>query len=146
MKTTERVSYVRGLAEGLELDTDKKEVKVINAIIDLLDDMAFSLSEMEGNLNDVIDQVDAIDEDLGSLEDDFYDEGEEEDSDEEDGCFYEVTCPNCNETVCLSEDLVQKGQMKCPNCGEMLEFDLDDIDDECCCDSECSCDENSDDE
>jgi hypothetical protein len=87
----------------------KKEVKVINAIIDLLDDMAFSLSEMEDNLNDVIDQVDAIDEDLGSLEDDFYDEGEEEDSDEEDGCFYEVTCPNCNETVCLSEDLVQKG-------------------------------------
>ena len=74
MKNTERVSYIRGLAEGLELDADKKEVKVLNAIIDLLDDMAFSMSEMEGNLNDMADQVDAIDEDLGSLEDDFYEE------------------------------------------------------------------------
>ena len=144
MKNTERVSYIRGLTEGLELDTDKKEVKVLNAIIDLLDDLAFSMSEMEENLNDVVDQVDAIDEDLGSLEDDFYDEDEEddeEDSNEEDGCYYEVTCPNCNETVCLSEDLVQKGQMECPNCGEMLEFDFDE-DDDCCCGSECSCDDH----
>lgn len=149
MKNTERVSYIRGLAEGLELDADKKEVKVLNAIIDLLDDMAFSMSEMEGNLNDMADQVDAIDEDLGSLEDDFYEEdeeAEEEDSDEdEDGCYYEVTCPNCNETVCLSEDLVEKGQMECPNCGELLEFDLDDEDDECCCsDPECSCHQEAD--
>ena len=144
MKNTERVSYIRGLAEGLELDTDKKEVKVLNAIIDLLDDLAFSMSEMEGNLNDVVDQVDAIDEDLGSLENDFYDEDEEDDeddSDEEDGCYYEVTCPNCNETVCLSEDLVQKGKMECPNCGEMLEFDFDD-DDDCGCGSECNCDDH----
>ncbi len=134
MKNTERVSYIRGLAEGLELDADKKEVKVLNAIIDLLDDLAFSMSEMEGNLNDMADQVDAIDEDLGSLEDDFYDEDEDEDdggdgdedSDGDDsGSYYEVTCPNCHETVCLSEDLVRQGKMDCPNCGETLEFDLD---------------------
>jgi ribosomal protein S27E len=149
MKSTERVSYIRGLAEGLELDADKKEVKVLNAIIDLLDDFAFSMSEMEGNLNDMADQVDAIDEDLGSLEDDFYDEDDEEDDgdDEEDsddddtsGCYYEVTCPNCHETVCLSEDLVQQGQMECPNCGETLEFELSDEDDQDgCSDPECDC-------
>lgn len=141
MKNTERVSYIRGLAEGLELDADKKEVKVLNAIIDLLDDLAFSMSEMEGNLNDVADQVDAIDEDLGSLEDDFYDEDEEEDEDDDgSGSYYEVTCPNCNETVCLSEDLVEQGQMECPNCGETLEFDLDEEDEEDgCCDPECDC-------
>lgn len=141
MKNTERVSYIRGLAEGLELDADKKEVKVLNAIIDLLDDLAFSMSEMEGNLNDVADQVDAIDEDLGSLEDDFYDEDEEEDEDDDgSGSYYEVTCPNCNETVCLSEDLVEQGQMECPNCGETLEFDLDEEDEEDgCCDPECAC-------
>ena len=155
MKNTERVSYIRGLAEGLELDENKKEVKVLNAIIDLLDDMALSMTEMEDNMNDIADQLDAVDEDLGSLEDDFYDDGEEdEDEDDEDdedededyddedededeegdepGCYYEVTCPNCHETVCLSEDLVKDGQIDCPNCGETLEFDLDDAENASC--------------
>lgn len=130
MKSTERVSYIRGLTEGLELDTDKKEVKVINAIIDLLDDLSSSVSEIEDDLNDMSDQIDAIDEDLGSLEDDFYDEDEDDDDDDgEDGCYYEVTCPNCHETVCLSEDILKDGQIDCPNCGESLEFDFDDEDD-----------------
>lgn len=130
MTNTEKVSYIRGLAEGLELDADKKEVKVLNAIIDLLDDMALSMSELKDNVNDVADQLDAVDEDLGSVEDDIY--GEEDDEDSEDGgegdCYYEVTCPNCNEKVCLSEDIIEKGQISCPNCGESLEFDLGDVD------------------
>ena len=130
MKSTERVSYIRGLTEGLELDTDKKEVKVINASIDLLGDLSSSVSEIEDDLNDMSDQIDAIDEDLGSLEDDFYDEDQDDDdNDDNDGCYYEVTCPNCHETVCLSEDIVKDGKIECPNCGESLEFDFDDEDD-----------------
>lgn len=137
MKNTERVSYIRGLAEGLELDENKKEVKVLNAIIDLLDDMALSMSELEDNVNDIADQLDAVDEDLGSLEDDFYDDGDEdaEDADEDDDdseTYYEVTCPHCNETVSISEDLAQEGKIECPNCGETIEFDADD-----CCDEDC---------
>ena len=133
MKNTERVSYIRGLAEGLELDANKKEVKVLNAIIDLLGDMTLSMSEMEGNVNDLSDQLDAVDEDLGSLEDDFYDideepEDEEDDEDSDDEGEYEVTCPNCHKTLRLSEDSLQKGEMECPNCGEALEFDLEDED------------------
>ena len=138
MKNTERVSYIRGLAEGLELDENKKEVKVLNAIIDLLDDMALSMSELGDNVNDIADQLDAVDEDLGSLEDDFYDDGKEDDEDkdedDDDETYYEVTCPHCNETVSLSEDLAQEGKIECPNCGEIIEFDADD-----CCDEDCSC-------
>ena len=135
MTNTERVAYIRGLAEGLELDDSKKEVKVINAIIELLDDMALTLSDLEQQTGEMADQLDAVDEDLGALEDEVYDCGCDEDEDEED-CFYEVTCPNCNETICLSEDLIAEGEMDCPNCGERLEFDLDDLDDEC---EECGC-------
>lgn len=115
MKNTERVSYIRGLAEGLELDENKKEVKVLNAIIDLLDELTFSMSEMEDNINDMADQLDAVDEDLGTLEDDFYDEednGEDDSDDDEDEdgseCYYEVTCPNCNETICLRKTSYRK--------------------------------------
>jgi len=140
MTNTEKVAYIRGLAEGLELDESKKEVKVLNAIIDLLDDMSISVADMEDGINDMADQLDAVDEDLGSMEDDFYDEDgddedDDEDSDEDDDegdCYYEVTCPNCHETICLSEDIVEDGQMECPNCGEALEFDVE-KEDSCGC-------------
>ena len=137
MSNLEKVSYIRGLAEGLELDGSKKEVKVLNAVIDLLDDMAKSMARTEEALNETRDQLDEVDEDLGLLEDDFYgDEAlDDEDDDDEEECYYEVTCPNCNETICLSEDIICDGQIECPNCGKLLEFNLDD--DECDCGCGC---------
>ena len=135
MTNTEKVAYIRGLAEGLELDDSKKEVKVLNAIIDLLDDLAMSLADLEDGYSDMADQLDAVDEDLGSLEDDFYGD-DEDDADDEYTCYYEVTCPNCHETICLSEDIIEDGQMDCPNCGETLEFDIDECDDDGC---DCGC-------
>ena len=135
MTNTEKVAYIRGLAEGLELDDSKKEVKVLNAIIDLLDDLTMSLADLEDGYSDMADQLDAVDEDLGSLEDDFYGD-DEDDEDDEDTCYYEVTCPNCHETICLSEDIIEDGQMDCPNCGETLEFDIDECDDDGC---DCGC-------
>ena len=52
MNLTEKISYIRGLCDGLELDESKPEVKVINAIVDLLDDMAFEVSDMEELMKD----------------------------------------------------------------------------------------------
>ena len=36
MEITEKVAYLKGLAEGMELDTEKKEGKLLAAIIDVL--------------------------------------------------------------------------------------------------------------
>ena len=116
--------------EGLELETDKKEVKVLTAIMDLLEDMALSLSEVENTCEDMANQLDAVDEDLCCLEDDYYGDRDEEDEEE---CYYEVTCPSCQETICLSEDVLEAGEIDCPNCGECLEFDIHDVVDECAC-------------
>ena len=38
MEITEKVAYLKGLMEGMELDTEKKEGKLLAAIIDILDD------------------------------------------------------------------------------------------------------------
>ena len=62
-----------------------------------------------------------------------------------DECYYEVTCPNCNETICLSEDVICDGQMDCPNCGTPLEFDIDEADEDGC-DCGCGCDHHHDEE
>ena len=63
MNLTEKISYIRGLCDGLELDESKPEVKVLNAIVDLLDDMAFEVSDMEELYDELSAQVDEIDQD-----------------------------------------------------------------------------------
>ena len=142
MNLTERIAYIRGLAEGLGLDADKDEVKVINAIIDLLEDMAYDVTDMEDIVDDVCAQVDEIDEDLCELEEDYY--GEYDDCDcccddddfDDDDVYYEVTCGRCGNVITMDEDALLEGEIVCPECGENLEFDfsaLEDFDDECDC-------------
>ena len=144
MTVTEKVSYLKGLAEGLGIDENEKNGKVIKAIIDVLDDLAFTVADLEDGFDELIEQVDAIDEDLGSLEDDFYEDEDEDDYDYEDDDeelddeeLNEVTCPSCGDTICVTEDMLDEGSVNCPNCGELLEFDFDD---ECDCgDDDCGC-------
>ena len=134
MTVTEKVAYVKGLAEGLGLDDSTKEGKVLKALIDVVDDLAMSVADLEEGYDELCDEVDTLDEDLGAVEEDLY--GDEED-DDECGCgcedeegLYEVTCPACGDTICIDESLLEEGSIDCPNCGEHLEFDLDDEADE----------------
>ncbi|MBC8569365.1 CD1247 N-terminal domain-containing protein [Zongyangia hominis] len=139
MTITEKVSYLKGLCEGIGISDETNEGRIFKAMIDILDDMALTISDMEDGFAEVCEQVDAIDEDLGTLEEDFYGEEEcdcgcedEDDFDEEE--LYEVTCPSCGESICIDEEMLDIGQMECPSCGEHLEFDIDDVeDDECDC-------------
>ena len=136
MTITEKVAYLKGLVEGLGVDETSKEGRIIKAVVDVLDDMALTVSEVEDSLSEVTEQVDAIDEDLEDLEKDFYGDDEDIDEDEdEDADYYELTCPKCGEKVYLDDDLLSDGEMTCPKCGEKLEFDFsadeDDLCDDC---------------
>lgn len=146
MNLTEKISYIKGLAEGLNLDESKPEVKVINAILELLDDMAYSVSDMEELYDDLSAQVDEIDQDLADVESDIYDDEDDDDCDccdfeDEDNPFYEVTCGACGQKLNVSEDVLLEGEIECPNCGELLEFDFSDLFDEdgCCSEDGCTC-------
>ncbi|HEX2938046.1 MAG TPA: hypothetical protein VHO66_03920 [Ruminiclostridium sp.] len=139
MTVTEKVAYLKGLVEGLGVDEATKEGRIIKAMVEVLDDIALSVSDMEDGLSEISEQVDAIDEDLEDLEKDFYGDDDEDDDDEydddDDSDYYEVTCPKCGEKVYLDEDLLSDGEMNCPNCGEKLEFDFG-----------CDCEDCSDDD
>lgn len=131
MTITEKVAYLKGLAEGLGIDDSSKEGKVLKAIIDTLDDIAVTVSDLEDEVCEIDKQVKLIDEDLGAIEDDYYgDDDDDDDDDDEDKELYEVKCPACNDTVFIDEEMIEEGEMECPNCGELLEFDFDDS---CCC-------------
>ena len=138
MTNSERASYIRGLMDGLELDPKAKETKVLNAMVELLDDLCLSMEELEDGFAELGEQVDEIDEDLGTLEEDYYDlDGEcgchcHDDEDDFDDAMFEVTCPNCGDTIELNDEMLEEGSIVCPGCGETLEFDFDD-DDDCGC-------------
>ncbi len=136
---TERVAYLKGLMNGLDIDPATKEGKLFTAILDVLDEMALSIVDVEESYDELQEVVDAIDEDLGELEQDFYDEDECGCCDDEE---YEIVCPNCGDSIYVDYDMLQEGEMECPNCGEHLEFDLDAMEDECGCeDGQCGCED-----
>ena len=127
MEITEKVAYLKGLAEGLALDTEKsKEGKLIAAIIDVLDDMALELADMQDEQCDLEDGLDAVSEDLADVESLVYEELDDEDDEEDEDC-YETTCPNCEEAIYFDDSILEEGEIICPNCGEKLEFDLSDL-------------------
>ena len=138
MEITEKVAYLKGLAEGMELDTDKKVGKLLAAIIDTLDDIALELEDIKDEQAELADGLDAVSDDLEDVEDVVF--GEDED-DEDDGDYYyddldvdeecyATTCPTCEETIYFDESVLEDGEVVCPNCGEKLEFDLESLDED----------------
>ena len=137
MTITEKAAYIKGLAEGLNIDDSTKEGKVINAIIELLSDITIDLEDTEDACAELAEQINAVDEDLAELEDFIYEEYEDEDEDECEGCcgcddddeLYEVECPNCHDVIYIDDRMLEDEGITCPNCGTNLEFDLEeDID------------------
>ena len=138
MGITEKVAYLKGLAEGLGLDKDSKEGKLFAAIIDVLDDMALEIEDMQELQMELSEGLDAVSDDLEDIEDivyeewdeddDYEDEEDEEEEDSED--CYATTCPTCEEEIFFDESILEEGEVICPNCGERLEFDLESIQEE----------------
>ncbi len=127
MTITEKVSYLKGLMEGLSIDSISKEGKVFHAILDTLQEMALSIEENSKVIDDMTEAVEMIDDDLTAVEDMVYGDDEDDfdfDDDEDDDDIYEVTCPECGKTFKVSEDMLDDGETVCPSCGQSLEFDL----------------------
>ena len=149
MNTSEKVAYVKGLAEGLGYDNKSKEGKILTAILDILEAVAHDIEDLEENSWNLGEAIDQVSDDLADVEElvydfddddlEFDDDDEDEDDDECCGCccgdeeepvFYEVTCPACNNTITIDEDVLNLGSIACPNCGEELEFDGIEVDED----------------
>ena len=154
MTISEKSAYLKGLMDGLNLNTETNEGKMIAAIVDLLGDVTRRLTDVEETTIAISDELDEIEEDLDAIEDFILDEDDYDDDDEEwddededdwddeeedyeegfdfgdpDTTIYEVECA-CGEIINFDEEVLEKGSMTCPNCGETLEFSFDDEDEE----------------
>ena len=128
MTIAEKVSYIKGLAEGLKLDTNTNEGKILAAIIDVLGDIAINIEDIDGDLADLTDVVGDVEDSLMDLEDEVYGESDDDDAFDDEDDMYEITCPNCNNTITTDFDVIADGRLECPNCGSTIEFELDDED------------------
>ena len=149
MTISEKAAYLKGLMDGLELDTEKAEGKMIAAIVDLLGDVTRRLTDVEETTIAISDELDEIEEDLDAIEDFIMDEDDEWDDDDEDyeddfddeydeddfedegfdfgdeeTTIYEVKC-QCGEIIAFDEETLEGGSITCPKCGELLEFTMD---------------------
>ena len=152
MTISEKSAYLKGLMDGLKLDTESNEGKMIAAIVDLLGDMSKRMVDIEDTTIAISDELDEIEEDLDAIEDfimdeddeddwdeyeddeDYYDPDDEEDEEEpeegfdfgdEDSTIYEAECA-CGNVIDFDEEVLESGSIVCPNCGETLEFTFDD--------------------
>ena len=143
MELSNKAAYLQGLVDGLGVDESTKEGKIIKAMSALLAEMAEALEGVDEDLSRAYDQINDLSDELEDLEADLYededddkDEGDEDEDDEEDADdandddiasepFYEVACPNCGETVYVSEDDLDAGEANCAHCGVTFEVALE---------------------
>ena len=151
MTISEKAAYLKGLMDGLDMDSQKPEGKMIAAIVELLGDMAKRITDIEETTIAISDELDEIEEDLDAIEDFIMDEEDDDDDDyddeydddddddeyddegfdfgDEDSIIYEVKCA-CGNVIDFDEETLEAGSIKCPECGELLEFSLEDDDDD----------------
>ena len=136
MTISEKVAYLKGLADGLDLqEKPSKEGKLIAKIIDILEDVGFAVEDLEVEVEALTDEVESVAEDLSDVETMVFEDWEDED--DEDACgggcccsslddddFFEIECPSCGEDIVIDESILDIGEVTCPNCGDKFSMDL----------------------
>ena len=140
MNLSDKMSYLKGLVDGMELDLTTKEGKVLGQLLDVLQETVLYVTDLQDQVDELTELCESLDEDLGDVEDAvFGDEEDDEDEadefedddddydDDDDDDMYEAVCPNCQNTIVLSDSVLDEGTMHCPCCNELLEFDYSDL-------------------
>ncbi len=136
-----KVQYLRGLADGLHLDSGTKEGKLLLAIIDTLEEFAKEIARIDEHVTEVDDVVSGIEDDLEEIDemlygDDDWDDDDDEDWDDDDddeedepttirelneGGFIEYECPHCRSKIYYDAKTFDLSQEHtCPDCGKEL--------------------------
>lgn len=139
MTLSEKVAYLKGVAEGLHFDPEaSSEGKLISIMMDILEHISLNSEDTDDSIQALADQLDDVSESLSMVEDIVYDEDfdfsdcDEEDEDdaeealaalEEDG-FFELECPNCDDTLVVDRSVLDSGKVTCPGCGQAFEIEL----------------------
>lgn len=145
-----KAAYLKGYADGLDISPKSDEGKIIIKLLEVVNEMASAIAELEDRVCDVEDVTDELDECVFDIAEDLYgdDDYGDDDYDDEDDDFindyeneydgedyFEIQCPSCGEDVMVDFDMLDDDNaIVCPNCHEEIELDFD-----CDCDEDCDC-------
>ena len=150
MSIIKRVTYLKGLTEGLGLGKNTKEERLMHVIMEILEEISMELAELKEDVIALDEDLTELAREVEDLEEAFHEE-EEADicpcppvtaavnpynhpspsrkaAEPPKSTFYSVSCPRCANEITVDNDVLNLGAIDCPNCSEKLEFDLDDID------------------
>ncbi|MCL2223040.1 MAG: hypothetical protein FWC20_11970 [Oscillospiraceae bacterium] len=155
MTIKEKISYLKGLAEGMDAQSNELG-KLVVVIIDTLVDMADEIEELNENALDLAEELDELSDDLADVElvleeledeldfdsyddfdsddDDMYNYSDDDDDDEdgmccdmcgEQGLSVDIACPKCGTEIELDELDIENEAVTCPDCKENIELEID---------------------
>lgn len=114
-----RVAYLRGLMDGLQVNTASNEGRILAEVVGILEEMADGLVDLYTSQTELEDYVESVDEDLSDLQDEFDAQDIETDED-----TIEVECPSCHDVVYFDPDILDEEdavvEVTCPNCGTVV--------------------------
>ncbi|SDD36115.1 CD1247 N-terminal domain-containing protein [Sporomusa acidovorans] len=124
----EKVAYLHGLTQGLNVNEHSSEGKILIHIIDVLDSFADEVQNVNLAQVELEDYVESIDEDLTDLEEEFYEDidddySEGDFSEDIDDDMVEMACPDCHELVTFESGILDDDddiEVTCPYCGSVV--------------------------
>ena len=69
MNLSDKMSYLKGLVDGMELDLTTKEGKVLGQLLDVLQETVLYVTDLQDQVDELTELCESLDEDLGDVED-----------------------------------------------------------------------------
>lgn len=126
---SDKVSFLRGMAEGMNLNPEKQENKLLLKMLEVLGDFSREIEALREEQDELIDYMDSIDEDLSDLEETLFEDDLLDDDAAEGEMEYE--CPHCGyQTKFDLADFDFEEDYLCPQCHKSFFPEVDDEEDE----------------
>lgn len=132
---SDKISYVKGMCEGMDIKPDTPEHKLMLAMLDALEAVGDEIKLLHSKHDELEEYVDMMDEDIGELESEMFGGSDDldlddEDEDEDDDCDDDCDC-DCDEDcdcgchhdhdgfdeAMMDQELAERD---CPNCGKSI--------------------------
>ena len=134
MTVSEKVASIRGLYDGLGLDSEKSgEARILSEMLDVLREVGLQLDGMDAAMDRFDDELDTLGDSVAELESAvFNDEDEDGDDGGPDGPdedIFQTPCPNCGKNLVVDDEALAAGVVDCPACGGKFALSFEDGDD-----------------
>lgn len=145
MTIPEKVAYLKGLAEGMGLDTEKsKEAKLISVMIGILEEVGLTIEDIEETTLALGEEIDDLADSMDHGHHDFpphhhhhhdmdccgHDDFEDD---------FVLDCPSCNNEIPIDDDAFEQGFVECESCHGKFSLHIPGEGEEDICGDGCGC-------